>query len=98
MNYLEIYPLIFAIFGFIGILLRVKLILPWVICPSPKIWVWFFVVFVHCSIDFAHEFYIFDHAFDRLINRLDEAAEFLVACSGFLYLRLNRHSLLWLMK
>lgn len=91
-SYLEVYPLIFAIGGLVGIWIRAKGILPWVMCPPAPIWSWFAVVVVHCSIDLSHEYYIWSPAFDDLINLLDEVAEFMVACSALLYLFLNRRS------
>ncbi len=92
-DYLVIYLLLFAIGGLIGMTLRIKSTVPWVICPSSNLWPWFLIVLIHSAIDLSHEFYILSPAFDELVNHLDEASEFIVACCGMLYLRLNRHEL-----
>jgi hypothetical protein len=88
-NYLELYPLAFGIAGLIGIWVNLTCKIPQIICPPLILWSWFTVIFIHSGIDFSHEFYILNPAFDELINHLDEAAEMLVAISCFLYIWLN---------
>lgn len=84
-DFLEIYPLTFALGGLIGIALGFKKLIPGEISPPVWMWPWFVVIVGHSGVDLFHEFSVPSTRLDDLVNHLDEAAEMLVALSGLTY-------------
>ena len=90
-RFLEVYPLMFAVGGIIGIVLGAIGLVPKVIAPPVWMWPWFVVIALHSGIDLAHEFWVPSQGFDDLINDLDEAAEMLVAFAALTYVLAKRN-------
>lgn len=87
-DHLEIFPLLFGIFGIISVWInRIpnlrKLSSPFVLLS------WYLVITFMSAIDLIQDFYIIQAKFDYLVNYLDEVVEMLVGISGFLYIWLN---------
>lgn len=90
-RFLEIYPLMFAVGGIIGIVLGATERVPKVIAPPAWMWPWFVVIALHSGIDLLHEFYAPSQGFDDLVNDLDEAAEMLVAFAALTFVWARRY-------
>ena len=88
-DYLEAWPLAFGLGGCLGVGLgSYSRFRP--IAPSLLLLPWFIIIGLHSAIDLYHEFHIFSHHLDQLINHLDELAECMVGVSSLLYIWLNR--------
>ena len=77
-EFLEILAIMFALSGLIGVLLQ-RLNVLRDLMPRPILFFWFVPLLVVASLDLMHEFWIFWHEFDELINYLDEVNEMICA-------------------
>ena len=89
-EFLEIYPLTFAIGGLVGVVLGATNVLPQEISPPVWMWPWFGVIAAHSGVDLLHEFVIPSTRLDDLVNDLDEASEMLVAFSALTFVIAKR--------
>lgn len=89
-NFLEIYPLMFAVGGLVGIAVGVARLAPEEIRPPVWMWPWFVIIIGHSAVDLFHEFSIPSTRLDDLLNHLDEAAEMLVAFSALTFVLAKR--------
>jgi hypothetical protein len=77
-EYLEIFAILFALAGLIGVALNRSGVLK-DLMPRPIFFWWFVPLLVVASLDLMHEFWIPSYRFDMLINHLDEVNEMICA-------------------
>ena len=87
-DHLEIFPLLYGVWGLVSIGLN-KSFRFYKIASPPILLSWYLAIAIVSAIDLFQDFFVLQEQFDYLINHLDEAIEMLVGIAGFLYIWLN---------
>lgn len=91
-EFLEIFAILFALTGLFGTLMH-RLGVLRDLMPRPILFFWLVPLLVVASLDLMHEFWIFWHEFDELINYLDEVNEMICALFAFTFILFKRREL-----
>ena len=87
-DHLEIFPLLYGVWGLISIWFN-KLPRFNKIASPPVLLSWYLAIAIISTVDLVQDFFVLQEQLDHLINHLDEAIEMLVGIAGFLYIWLN---------